>query len=92
MFVAKSLAYLLPDSIAFGDVWGTHVLEKGVFFQTSHYIFKISDRIEVWHSETGFHNSFSLNESLFVREKEVGLLSFQDGDFKFQFKMAFGEF
>ena len=79
-FQARSLKGTIPDSISFGDVWNTHVVDGEVFFQSRHHIFKYSlGKTEVWQSENGFHNSFVTSGRYFVREFGKGLLEYSPG-------------
>jgi len=80
-FVSQSLGHLVPDGIEYGDVWGTHIVENTVYFQAKHYIFAFSGRkVSYWHSENGFHNSFSVADRFFVREHEIGLKTIVEDD------------
>lgn len=66
---------LAPEERNFADVWGTHVTDEAVYFQTSHQVFRWNGTaMRVWHSPAGFHTSFTVNGRFYVREKGVGLL------------------
>lgn len=70
-----------PEDRDFGDVWGTHATDDGVFFQTNSRIFRWDGhRMHVWTSESVYHTSFLVRGKFYVREKDVGLLEVV-GDF-----------
>ena len=63
----------------FKDVWGTHVLEDGVYYQSNRYLFRWDGtEITSWSSGTKFHTSFVADGTLYVREQDRGLLRMRD--------------
>ena len=70
-----SLVGALPqEERDFRDVWSTHATTDYVYFQTSSSLLRWDGRsFKIWRSETGFHTSFRIDESIYVREVDVGL-------------------
>ncbi|MFB6231252.1 MAG: ATP-binding protein [Salinibacter sp.] len=69
-----------PDERDFGDVWNTHVLDEGVYYQTNKRLFRWDGTdITSWSSEKRFHTSFAVNGTLYVRDEGPGLLR-MEGD------------
>ena len=70
-----SLLKLLNDTFPdFGDVWSTQVTIDGVYFQTSSYIFLWNgNNFKIWEAKKKFHKLFYINNSIFVRQKGIGL-------------------
>ncbi|PSQ87225.1 MAG: histidine kinase [Bacteroidetes bacterium QH_2_63_10] len=63
------------DERNFEDVWGTHVLDDGVYYQASKRLFRWDGtEITTWTSEAGFHTSFAVDGTLYVRDSQRGLL------------------
>ncbi len=59
----------------FSGVWGTHVSESGVYFQSQERLFRWDgSKMYAFASDSQFHTSFVVNNRFFVREKGVGLL------------------
>lgn len=77
----KSLYDEIPsDERNFEDVWGTHVLNDGVYYQTNNRLFRWDGRnITSWSSEAGFHTSFVVDGTLYLRDYERGLLRKKGG-------------
>ncbi len=64
-----------PEDRNFADVWGTHVTPEGAYFQARHRLFRWDgDTLRVWRSEAGFHTSFEVRETIYVRDMERGLV------------------
>lgn len=64
---------------SFKDVWGTHATAEGVYFQAKERLFRWDDaEMAVWTSEEGFHTSFVVRDTLYVRDFEAGLLRMVD--------------
>ncbi len=60
---------------SFEDVWSTHALNEGVYYQSQQWLFRWDgQRMRSWKSEGGFHTSFSVRGRFFVRDFERGLL------------------
>jgi len=74
-----SLIEHLPTSVRdFNDVWNTLTLNDAVYYQTSEYLFRWDGQeVDTWTSTGGFHTSFAVNETLYVRDRERGLLRLQ---------------
>ena len=71
--------YIPEDERDFAEVWGTHILEDGVYYQANQRLFRWNGKeITSWHSEEGFHTSFSVDGTLFVRDFGRGLLRMKD--------------
>lgn len=69
-----------PDERDFEDVWNTHVLDDGVYYQSNQRLFRWDGtEITSWASKKGFHTSFSVDGSLYVRAFGRGLLQ-MEGD------------
>lgn len=79
-----SLQPFVPEEFqSFNDVWNTLAIGEDIYFQTSRYIFRWNGTsIKVWTSESGFHTTFSVNETLYVREREIGLQSLTNNQFE----------
>ena len=60
--------YIFP----FSDVWNIYDISGKVYFQSSDYIFVYNGLgTTVIEAETFFHNSFCVNGSLYVRQREI---------------------
>ena len=71
---------LETDDIGFSNIWKVLVLPEGVVFQAEEkLVFYKSGVIEVVQPETSFHTSFVVNDKLYVRQREVGLMEWQRG-------------
>ena len=59
----------------FNDIWSTHTLNGDTYFQSNEYLFRWDGSdIETWASSGGFHTSFTAKGTLFIRDRERGLL------------------
>ena len=68
------------DERNFEDVWGTHVLDEGVYYQANQHLFRWDgSKITSWDSEKGFHTSFVVDGTLYVRDFGRGLLRVKNG-------------
>jgi signal transduction histidine kinase len=72
----RSLYEHVPASAQdFNDVWSTHTLDGDAYFQSSEYLFRWDGTdIDVWSSRSGFHTSFAVRGTLYVRDRSRGLL------------------
>ncbi|MEF8866838.1 MAG: ATP-binding protein, partial [Salinibacter sp.] len=62
----------------FNDIWSTHTLDGDAYFQSNEYLFRWNGtEIDVWTSDDGFHTSFAVRGTLFVRDRSRGLLRMQ---------------
>ncbi|MBI3503017.1 MAG: SpoIIE family protein phosphatase [Bacteroidetes bacterium] len=69
------LKYVSKDDRDFSDIWCTQATKNGIFFQSDDKIFRWNGtEIKVWHASKTFHRIFKINNRIFVREREVGLL------------------
>jgi len=58
----------------FHDVWGTYAANAGVYFQTSHVLFRWDGTtMKVWRSVPGYHTAFEVRGRFFIRERGIGL-------------------
>jgi len=75
----RSLAHHVPDSArTFSDVWSTHALHGATYYQTNQYLFRWDGTtLTTLSSSAGFHTSFAVNGTLYVRDRERGLLRLQ---------------
>ncbi|MFI5149776.1 MAG: SpoIIE family protein phosphatase [Bacteroidia bacterium] len=64
----------------FEEIWKCFAVEDGrVYFQASNKIFCWDGKhMNVWTAKTAFHLMFYLNKTVYVREKEVGLMTLSD--------------
>ena len=72
----NSLLGCLPDDKKiFSDVWKTYTSKKGIYFQASEFLLRWdSKQMKVWEPVENFHFSFFCKETLFIRQKNVGLM------------------
>lgn len=67
---------LQSEENEYWDVWGTHVTDDGVFFQTKTRLIRWDRHsFKVWHTKNGYHTSFEVESTLYVRERDVGLMT-----------------
>lgn len=85
--VYRSLISKIPnDSRDFVNVWRTYINRSGVFFQTNSHVFRF-DRadqehsikkdetpVRIWRPSNSFHFSFMVRDTLFVTERDQGLM------------------
>ncbi|PSR04920.1 MAG: histidine kinase, partial [Bacteroidetes bacterium SW_8_64_56] len=58
--------HIPEDESDFEDVWGTHVLDEGVYYQTNKRLFRWDGtKITAWTSDKGFHTSFTVDGTLY---------------------------
>ena len=78
----RSLHEELPaEDRDFDDVWNIHATSAGTYFQAEEYLFRWDgESMEKWTSAAGFHTSFAVDDELYVREFERGLLRMEDGE------------
>lgn len=69
----------------FSIVWATHCIDDEVFFCSNEKIFRLKDnKIDAFKPEKDrFHTFFNVDNHLFVREFEVGLKIFENGELHF---------
>jgi len=80
-----SLKYLLPEIYQnVKTCWQVFILDNQVIFQTFDNIFIYkSNKIQVLHTENGFHISFVVKNSFYVREIGKGLFNLNSDSLKF---------
>ena len=72
--------HIPEDERDFEDVWRTHVLSDGVYYQANQRLFRWDgEKVTSWSSEEGFHTSFVVDGTLYVRDFERGLLRMRNG-------------
>lgn len=81
--VFESMLNRLPlEDQFFSTVWKIHTTEKHVYFQTEEAIFEYdieTEDLKVTYSETSFHTSFLVASTLYIREREVGIVRYDEG-------------
>ncbi|MGA1978929.1 MAG: hypothetical protein ABSG89_13920, partial [Bacteroidales bacterium] len=85
----KGLRYIsLSDSLKgkdrqFSNVRYVNTFPEGVIFQAEEklFIYKLG-KIKTINPETSFHTSFVVNDTFYVREREIGLLEWKDNTLK----------
>ncbi|MCX6335201.1 MAG: SpoIIE family protein phosphatase [Bacteroidia bacterium] len=77
--------FSLSDSLEiqdmdFSNVWKVSIFSGGVAFQAEEKLFIYQNgKINIIKPETSFHTSFVVNDVLYVRQREIGLMSLQNG-------------
>lgn len=68
-----------PENRSFDDVWSTSVTSDGVYFQASNRLFRWNgSTMRSWYSSSGYHTSFSVRDTLYVRIRNRGLFRIED--------------
>lgn len=77
------LNQLKEEDLDFADVWKTYTTANGdVYFQSSNKIFRWNgSKMKVWNAEKTFHLLFDVNDKLYLRQREIGLMSLKDSNF-----------
>ncbi len=79
-YISLSDSLEFEDSF-FGQVWKTMTYKDGVIFFAQEQMFYWEDNnITVIHPETTFHLAFVLNDKLFVRQRETGLMQYKNNE------------
>ncbi|OIP01841.1 MAG: hypothetical protein AUJ98_03030 [Bacteroidetes bacterium CG2_30_33_31] len=83
-FEYQSLAKTLPLKYQkFSEIWKTLVWKDKIVFQSDEAIFIYSPKkLQIIKPKTSFHLAFVEGENLFVKERNLGLMHFEGGDFK----------
>ncbi|QQS35963.1 MAG: GHKL domain-containing protein [Ignavibacteriales bacterium] len=71
------LKYLPEDKKEFSNVWNIYISNDHIYFLANNYIFIWNNqkgKFKILQSDAGFHIMFSVNGSLYVRERGKGLL------------------
>lgn len=72
------LGHAEPDKRDVGDVWKTHAVDDGAYYQSRKYLFRWDgDEMTSWTAEGSFHTSFVVEDTLYVRDRARGLLTMQ---------------
>lgn len=67
------------DQRQFTDVWKTLAGKDGIYFNTRSYIFRFANgSISAWKADTGFQLAFLVNDNVYVRQLDVGLMRLTD--------------
>lgn len=76
-----SLAEKLPASEKkFGIIWKTHTIGDAVYFQCPNKIFRWkNNELKYWKPISAFHFSYNINNQLYVKDRDSGLMKFTDG-------------
>jgi len=81
-YIYQSLLDHIPlEDQFFSTIWRIHTLNNLVYFQAEEalYIYNSVERtIEVVYPETSFHTSFIVNDYVYLREREVGLVRLEN--------------
>lgn len=80
----KSLLDKIPEEDQFfSNVWKIHSYGNSIYFQTEEALFEYfidTEEINVIYPETSFHTSFLVDSTLFLREREVGIVQYDKGE------------
>ena len=72
------LPHVPAEDRSFSDVWKTHATPAGVYFQSSERLFRwAAGELRVWRPEPPLHFSFVVGDTLYLRQKGVGLMRLQ---------------
>lgn len=78
-----SLLLKVPEEDQFfSNVWRIHATGNLVYFQTEEALFEYdseSKNINVIYPETSFHTSFLVDSTIYLRQREVGLVKYLNG-------------
>lgn len=62
----------------FEDIWNTHILDDDVYYQANNRLFRWDgNEITSWESQDGFHTSFVVDKTLYVRDYGRGLVTLE---------------
>jgi serine phosphatase RsbU (regulator of sigma subunit) len=68
------------ENLDFSNIWRINTFSGGIAFQSEEKIFVYDKgKISVLKPKTSFHLSFAVNNELYVRERDNGLLKWQNG-------------
>ncbi len=71
---------LTDNQTVFSDIICVHVWDKYVAFQAEEAVFIFSDNdLSALYPQTSFHVSFLVNNELFVRQRDVGMMKLSEG-------------
>ncbi|MEA1786055.1 ATP-binding protein [Arenibacter sp. GZD96] len=82
----KSLAINLPKNVLFNDIWSIREVAGTIYFQSREAIFVYSpntedpdNNIRIWKPDTQFMYAFSLNDTYYVHQIDLGLFQETQG-------------
>jgi len=71
------------DDAFFSNIWKIYEYQNSILFFASEKIFLLKDnKISVLNPKTSFHLAFVVNDQLFVRQREIGLMIYDKGQFQ----------
>ncbi|PCH67491.1 MAG: hypothetical protein COC01_05740 [Bacteroidetes bacterium] len=77
------LPHLTEEQLEFGDVWRTHTLGNKVYFNAYNTLYIWDhEKFEVLEFENGLYPSWVVNNTFFARQKNVGLVTFENSSVK----------
>ena len=83
----KSMIELLPEEIPFNDIWSIRESKGKIYFQSREAIFIYSPgaedqqtSIRIWKPDTNFMYSFSLEDTYYTHQMELGLFRENNGN------------
>lgn len=67
----------------FSDIWKIFSINGKIYYQCYDYIFMYDgENVHIFEPETVFHNSFCIDNQLYVRQREIGLCHLDSTKFK----------
>ena len=78
--------YSLSDSIVkagvfFSTIWKTHATSDAIIFQSEKSLFFYDyTQVKIIEPQTSFHTSFTVNDNFFVRQRDIGLMKYENGE------------
>jgi len=81
--VSKVLSTDVPFN--FANVWRIETLDQFVYFQTEEALFVYdseTNKVEVVKPKTSFHIMFSVNDKLYIRQRNIGLMQIEGLELK----------
>lgn len=80
----QSLMGKVPeDDQYFSNVWKIHATNSAVYFQTEEALFEYTladEKMNVIYPETSFHTSFLVDSTIYLRQREVGIVELSNGE------------
>ena len=80
LYYVSLLDKVPPEDRTVSDVWKTHVVPAGVFFQTFSHLFFYdpnTEEMKTWRTPTLFHRAFAVDDQLYVQQIDRGLFVMQ---------------
>ncbi|MCP4247699.1 MAG: hypothetical protein GY778_11675, partial [bacterium] len=73
------LDHVPPDDRAFAEIWRIEKTSDGLYFRSNERLFRWDGRkMKVWRPETRFFQIFALRDTLYVQQKDIGLMRMDD--------------